>query len=60
MTEAANQSIFSDMPSSHWTHNRAMGLHEMGIINGYQDGRFGTRYFLSRGQTSTMIVKGAD
>lgn len=58
-TQAANNSTFSDMPGSHWAYGRVMGLQEMGIINGYRDGRFGTRDSLSRGQASTLIVKGA-
>ena len=50
-------SDFSDVPNSHWANNYVSKAVELGIINGYGDGKFGPSDSVTYEQAVAMVVR---
>ncbi|MCK6207139.1 S-layer homology domain-containing protein [Bacillus infantis] len=48
---------FTDVPKSHLYYDEIDYLSDLGIINGYQDGKFKPESFITNRQVSSMIVR---
>ena len=51
------KSIFSDVPTSHWANPYVSKAVQLGIINGYGNGKFGPSDGVTYEQAITMIVR---
>lgn len=54
---AAEASIFSDVPTSHWSYPAIKGLSSKNIISGYGNGKFGFGDVATREQVAALIYR---
>ena len=54
---STTQSVFSDVPSTHWAAGYVAKASELGIINGHGDGTFGPSDPVTYEQIITMLVR---
>ena len=48
---------YPDVPEGKWYSNAVMWASEKGIVNGYSDGRFGTKDYITREQIAKMLME---
>lgn len=48
---------FFDVPTSHWANKYISKAVELGVVNGYGDGKFGPSDFVTYEQAITMLVR---
>lgn len=56
-TELATSNVFSDVPATHWANKYVAKVSELGIVNGYGDGKFGPDDQVTYEQAVTMLVR---
>lgn len=49
--------IFSDVPANTWYTEGVMWAYENGIVNGYENGKFGTSDYITREQMAVMMER---
>lgn len=52
-----NDTLFSDVPASHWANSYIAKASELGIINGYGNGKFGPNDTVTYEQAITMVIQ---
>ena len=55
--EIPAETIFSDVDLNEWYAPYVVKAHSMGIVSGYDDGRFGVNDPITRGQVTKIIVE---
>lgn len=50
------ETVFSDVPQTHWAYSSIRGLKNIGIIDGRDDGTFGTDDFVTREEFVKMLL----
>lgn len=54
---AQSNSVFLDVPTSHWAYNSIQQLVGLGYIKGYEDGYFGINNNITRAQAATVLMR---
>ena len=55
--DLAKSEVFSDVPAEHWANGYVCKAAELGIVNGYGNGKFGPSDNVTYEQAVTMIVR---
>ena len=56
-TAKNSSTLFKDMSTSHWAYGYVNVAKDLGVINGYTDGRFAPDATVSYAETITMVVR---
>ena len=54
---ATDGTVFSDVPASHWANGYVTKVAELGIVNGYGNGKFGPSDTVTYEQAIAMVVR---
>ena len=57
LTSKGSEANFSDVSSSDWYYESVVTVTELGIVNGYSDGRFGANDRITREQMAAIIYR---